>query len=64
VNIARLLHLLETEASDSAIAAMEQPAGREAFDYGRAVGMYAGLRRAFEVIANAQSEEEAHGRDL
>lgn len=45
-------------------SALEQPAARDAFEYGRVVGLRLGLRRAFEIVANAFAEEEAEGKDL
>lgn len=57
MNVAALLHRLETEQLGAAREAMERPGGREAFDYGRAVGFYAGLAHAKLVIDQMLSEE-------
>lgn len=50
--------------ADLAKAALEQPAGRDAFEYGRVTGMYAGLRRAFDIVGDAYAEEERRGLNL
>ena len=50
--------------SATATSALEKPSGRDAFEYGRAVGMYAGLQRAFEVVGAAHADEERAGFDL
>ncbi len=41
-----LLQRLETEQARLATEALKQPAGRDLFEYGRVVGMYAGLELA------------------
>jgi len=64
VSEARLLQLLEAEMAELATTALEQPAARDAFEYGRVVGMHAGLKRAFEIIGNAYEEEEKRGFNL
>lgn len=58
MNIAAVLHRLETERRNAATEAMERPGGRGEFDYGRAVGFYAGLAHAKDVIEAMYSEEE------
>jgi hypothetical protein len=40
-----------------AVEALERPSGKSEFDYGRAVGLYAGLQRAKEVLINAVAED-------
>lgn len=57
INAGRVLQLLETARRDLSEAAMQRPAGRDAFEYGRVVGMYAGLSEAFEIVSNAMDEE-------
>ena len=64
MNTARILQLLEAEMSAMATSALKTPSGRDAFEYGRAVGMYAGLQRAFEVVGAAHADEERAGFDL
>ena len=50
MNIGGLLQRLETERVRLAREAMEQPSGGDVFAHGRAVGLYAGLTRATEII--------------
>jgi hypothetical protein len=58
VRIETLLQRLEAEQSAMAVEAMERPSGKTEFDYGRAVGIYAGLQRAKEVLLNTVAEAE------
>ena len=58
------LQRLETEHAQLAKEALERPSGREAFDYGRAVGLYAGLERAKQAIIEMVAEHERKGFDL
>lgn len=58
------LQRLETEQAQLAKEALERPSGREAFDYGRAVGLYAGLERAKQTIIEMVAEHERKGFDL
>lgn len=53
-----LLQRLETEQASLAHDALRQPSGREPFDYGMAVGMYAGLERAKQVLVDMVAEKE------
>jgi len=58
------LQRLETAQAELAKEALERPAGHEGFDYGRVVGMYAGLALAKETIINMVAEHERKGFDL
>jgi hypothetical protein len=58
VRIETLLQRLEAEQSAVAVEAMERPSGKTEFDYGRVVGIYAGLQRAKEVLLNTVAEAE------
>ena len=58
------LQRLETEQARLAREALERPSGKDAFDYGRAVGLYAGLEHAKDVIIQMVSEHERKGFDL
>lgn len=53
-----LLQRLETEQARLATEALAQPSGRDAFDYGRAVGMYAGLEHAKRTLIDMVAERE------
>jgi hypothetical protein len=50
---ARILSALKRELDEIAHQAMGSPVGRDAFEYGRVTGMYAGLQRAVEVVEMA-----------
>lgn len=58
MRIETLLQRLEAEQSAVAVEAMERPSGKTEFDYGRVVGIYAGLQRAKEVLLNTVAEAE------
>lgn len=62
--IARLVRRLEEEQAQLAQDALGQPSGRDAFEYGRMVGIYAGLQLAKETLLNIQQEDERRGFDL
>lgn len=53
-----LLQRLEEEQLRLAKSAMEQPAGREPFDYGRAIGMYAGIEHAKRTMLDLVTERD------
>lgn len=50
---ARIISALKRELDEIAHQAMSSPAGRDAFEYGRVTGMYAGLKRAVEIVEMA-----------
>jgi hypothetical protein len=58
------LQRLETAQAELAKETLERPSGREAFDFGRAVGMYAGLELAKQTIVEMVAEHERKGFDL
>lgn len=53
-----LMKRLETEQMAHAHSALSQAQGRDAFEYGRMVGMYAGIDHARKVILDLISEAE------
>lgn len=59
-----LLQRLETEQALLAKEALAQPQSRDAFEYGRVVGMYAGLERAVNVLLDLIKEDEERGLKL
>jgi hypothetical protein len=59
-----LLQRLETEQAQLAKEALAQPQGRDAFEYGRVVGMYAGLEQAVNVLLDLIKEDEERGLRL
>ena len=58
MQIDRVLNLLTTAQQELAVAALRSPNSHDAFEYGRMVGMYAGLERALEVIMSTIKEED------
>ncbi len=59
-----LLQRLEEEQALLAVETLTQPSGREAYDFGRAVGLYAGIERAKIVLLEMVREHERRGFDL
>lgn len=59
-----LLQRLETEQARLATEALKQPASRDAFEYGRVVGMYAGIEQAKIALIDLVKEDERNGRFL
>ena len=57
MQIDRVLNLLTTEQQELAVAALRSPNSHDAFEYGRMVGMYAGMERAIEVILSTIKED-------
>lgn len=58
------LQRLETAQAELAKEALERPSGRDAFDYGRAVGLHAGLELAKQTLIDMVAEHERKGFDL
>lgn len=59
-----LLQRLKAEQARVAVEALKTPTGRDAFEYGRAVGFYAGLEHAERVLIELVAEKERQGFDL
>ena len=53
-----LLQRLETAQAQLATGALAQPASRDLFEYGRVVGMYAGLEQAKVVLIDLVKERD------
>jgi len=53
-----MLQRLEQSQADLARDALEQPQGRDTFEYGRVVGIYAGLELAKTVLLDMVAEKE------
>lgn len=63
--IERVIIALKKELNELAHSALSSPAQRDAYEYGRMVGNYAGLKRAVETIETAvysESEDDDHGQ--
>ena len=64
MRLEHLLQRLETEQARLATEALKQPAARDVFEYGRVVGMYAGLEMAKAAITALVEETEEKRRFL
>lgn len=64
IRIEVLLRRLEDEQTLLAREALQQPQGRDAFDYGRSVGLYAGLEHAKSILIDMVAEKERRDFDL
>lgn len=64
MKLENLLQRLETEQARLASEALAQPSGKDAYDYGRAVGMYAGLEHAKRVLIEMVAEREKRDFNL
>lgn len=64
MNIATLLRVIEDAQATLAKDSLMKPAGRDVFEYGRAVGMYAGLEHAKDLIIGLVAERERKDFDL
>lgn len=58
MQIDRVLNLLTNAQQELAVAALRSPNSHDAFEYGRMVGMYAGIERAIEVVLSTIKEDE------
>lgn len=58
MNVPRIIMQLQKEQAELAAAALRRPNSRDAFEYGRVSGQYAGLERAIEIIMSTMKEEE------
>ena len=62
--IERAIIALKRQLNELAHSALESPAHRDAYEYGRMVGNYAGLKQALSVIEGAlskENEDDDHG---
>jgi len=64
VRIESLLARLDEEQARLARSAIGQPQNRDAFEYGRVVGMYAGLEQAKSVLIELVAEKDRKDLDL
>jgi hypothetical protein len=58
MTIDKVLNAITNAQQELAVAALRSPNSHDAFEYGRMVGMYAGLERALEVIMSTIKEED------
>jgi hypothetical protein len=59
VRVEILIKRLEDEQKTLAIEALSRPQGKDSYDYGRVVGIYAGLEQAKNLIQDIMAEKEA-----
>jgi len=59
-----ILRRIDEEQARVARDAMEKPAGRDPYEYGRMVGMYAGVGLVRQLLVGMVAEDEQKGRDL
>lgn len=59
-----LLQRLETAQADLAREALQQPQARDGFEYGRVVGLNAGLELAKNILIDSVAERERRDFDL
>ena len=64
MRLEQLLQRLETEQARLASEALGKPSGQDAFAYGRAVGLYAGLEHAKRVLVDMVAERDRKDFDL
>ncbi len=64
MRIETLLQRLEQAQADLARDALKQPQARDTFEYGRVVGIYAGLELAKNVLLDTVAEKERKDFDL
>ena len=64
MRIETLLQRLEQAQTDLARDALKQPQSRDTFEYGRVVGIYAGLELAKNVLIDTVAEKERKDFDL
>lgn len=58
------LQRLEQSQTDLARDALQQPQGRDLFEYGKVIGMYAGLELAKTVLIDTVAESERKAFDF
>ena len=58
MTIDKVLNAITNAQQELAIAALRTPNSHDAFEFGRMVGMYAGLERALEIIMSTINEDE------
>lgn len=58
MSVTKTVMLIEREQQELATAALRSPNSRDAFEYGRVSGMFAGLEKAKELLLSTLVEEE------
>jgi hypothetical protein len=58
MSVERAIMKLQQEQVELATSALRSPSSRDTFEYGRMVGMYAGLERAIAVLTSTITAED------
>ena len=58
------LRKIDQALAEFAADALRAPQGKEAFDYGRSVGVYAGLEQARQILIDTVRDADARDRDI
>jgi hypothetical protein len=64
LNIDAFLKRLDDEQALLAKAALSQPQSRDAFEYGRVVGMYSGLERVKAILMDTLKDIDQRNNNL
>ena len=64
MNIDAFLKRLDDEQGQLAKAALSQPQSRDAFEYGRVVGMYSGLERVKAILMDTLKDIDQRNNNL
>jgi hypothetical protein len=64
MRIETLLQRLEQAQAELARDALQQPQGRDLYEYGKVIGMYAGLELAKTTLIDMVAEKERKDFDL
>lgn len=64
MNVTELIKQLDDLRARTADEALSSPGGRDAFEYGRSVGVYKGLAMARAAVVDMMEERERVQRDL
>lgn len=62
MRVEQLLRLLEQKQADLAKGLLAAPLGRDAFEFGRSTGLYAGLEMAKDAILGFYEDVETDSR--
>lgn len=64
MRIETILQRLDALQREFAAEALGKPQGKDAFDYGRAIGVYTGLEQAKQLIIGIHRDAEERDREL
>jgi hypothetical protein len=58
MNVEQAIKRIEEVQAELATAALRSPNSRDAFEYGRVSGMYAGLERAIQLLSTTEEDDD------